>query len=46
MNTILVQTTFKNSFTLLKPFYLFYKDVWNPQHFIFGLIQKKIIKLL
>lgn len=35
MNNILISTTFKDSITLLKPFYLFYKDIWNPRQFIF-----------
>ena len=34
-NNILITTTFKNNITLLKPFYLFYKDIWNPRQFCF-----------
>ena len=34
-NNILICTTFKNSITLLKPFYSFYKDIWNPRQFCF-----------
>lgn len=35
MNNILIKTTFKNSTILLKPFYNFYKDIWNPKKFVF-----------
>lgn len=35
MNNLLITTTFKNSIVLLKPFYLFYKDIWNPRQFCF-----------
>jgi len=34
-DNILITTTFKNNITLLKPFYLFYKDIWNPRQFCF-----------
>ena len=35
MNSILIQTTFKNYLTMLKPFYLFYNNIWKPTHFVF-----------
>jgi hypothetical protein len=35
VNNILISTTFKNSTVLLKPFYSFYKDIWNPRQFVF-----------
>ena len=35
MNNVLIKTTFKNSLILFKPFYKFYKDVWNPKKIVF-----------
>lgn len=35
MRNILLKTTFKDDLTLLKPFYAFYKDIWNPETYIF-----------
>ncbi len=35
MHNIIVKTTFKNNLELLKPFYNFYKSVWNPKTFVF-----------
>ena len=32
---LLIKTTFKNNLSLLKPFYNFHKDVWNPRRFCF-----------
>ena len=34
-NNILVKTTLKNNFSLMKPFYKFYTDIWNPRHILF-----------
>ena len=34
-NNLLVTTTYKNNFTLMKLFYKFYKKVWNPSNFLF-----------
>ena len=32
---LLIKTTFKNNLSLLKPFYEFHKDVWDPRRFCF-----------
>jgi len=35
MHNILLRTTFKDDLFLLKPFYNFYKDIWNPETYVF-----------
>tara|TARA_E500000331_G_scaffold357951_1_gene421802 strand:- start:2490 stop:3416 length:927 start_codon:yes stop_codon:yes gene_type:complete len=35
VRNILVRTYFRNDLFLLKPFYKFYKDIWNPKTFVF-----------
>lgn len=35
MRDILVKTYFRDDIFLLLPFYRFYKDIWDPKHFIF-----------
>lgn len=35
MRNILLRTTFKDDLVLLKPFYNFYKDIWDPETYIF-----------
>ena len=35
MSNILITSTWKNNFTLIKPFYKFYKEVWENQDMLF-----------
>jgi hypothetical protein len=35
MRNILLRTTFKDDLVLLKPFYAFYKDIWDPEAYVF-----------
>ena len=35
MSKILITSTWKNNFTLMKPFYKFYKEVWENQDMLF-----------
>jgi hypothetical protein len=35
MHNILLRTTFKDELFLLKPFYKFYKDIWDPETYVF-----------
>lgn len=42
MRDILVKTYFRDDIFLLLPFYRFYKDVWDPKHFIFYIGCSKI----